>query len=498
MSSLWLDGAERGAGTALVPGSRWDDVVVGAGITGLVTAVLLARSGRRVLVIEARRAGDVTTGNTTGKISLLQGTRLSSVVRDHGQRVARAYVEGNQAGQDWVLRYCAEHGVAVEHRDAWSYAGSAGGRRPAKKEFETAQGLDLPVEWTDADELPYRTFGAVRLPDQAQFDPLPLLAALIAELTSRGGQLVEHQRVDGVSTRRFEATVSTSAGEVTADHVVVASGIPFLDRGLYFAKVKPQRSYAVAYRVPGPIPRGMYISVDSPTRSLRTATHDGGEVLVVGGNGHPVGRPARRPRELVEDLHGWTQQQFPGAEPTHTWSAQDYQSANSVPFAGTMPRGGGRIYLATGYGKWGMTNGPMAALMIAGQILGERPTWAKPLNTRITRPSGLLTGAAFNAEVGVAGARGWIKAQMGADRDADDTPPEGEGVVGADRGRPVGISTVDGTTCAVSAVCTHAGGVVSWNDQEKSWDCPLHGSRFAADGTILEGPATKPLRQMAR
>lgn len=492
MSSLWLDTAQHPRSTGYETGSRWDDIVIGAGLTGLVTAVLLAGAGRRVLVLEARTVGAVTTGHTTGKVSLLQGTRLSSIVRNHGNRVAAAYVTGNRAAQDWIDQFCAGRQVAVERRDAWSYASTPDGGRLVRRECETAQRLDLPVEWTESDELPYRTFGAARLADQLQLDPVPLLIALAAELELLGGTLVEHERAHDVHVSGAVAAVTTSSGWVSAEHVVLATGVPFLDRGLYFAKVRPERSYAAAYRVSGPLPRGMYLSVDSPTRSLRTAGRLDEELLLVGGNGHPVGRAPRPPSELLADLHRWTGRHFPGAEPTHAWSAQDYRSANSVPFVGRLPRGQGQVQLATGFGKWGLTNGPMAALMISSEILGTSPGWAQVLQTRVSRPSALMPGIGFNAEVAAAGVTGWLRAETSR-VDALSSPSEGVGLVGSRRGRPVAVSTVQDRTCAVSAVCTHLGGVVTWNDQEQSWDCPLHGSRFAADGTVLEGPATEPL-----
>jgi nitrite reductase/ring-hydroxylating ferredoxin subunit len=185
---------------------------------------------------------------------------------------------------------------------------------------------------------------------------------------------------------------------------------------------------------------------------------------------------------------------FPGAERTHWWSAQDYRSANQVPFVGWLPRGHGRLYLATGYNKWGMTNGVAAALSLAANLTDtEEPEWARVMHHRVTHPIDIATGAEFNAAVGKAAATKWLEAEKAPELGAH-TPAPADGVVGR-RGRtPVAVSTVEGRTCALTAVCTHLGGVVSWNDAELSWDCPLHGSRFAADGSVLEGPATTPLK----
>ena len=492
LASIWLDPPPTMETDRFEGDSHYDVAVVGGGLTGLTTALLLARAGRRVAVLEARSVGAVTTGHSTAKVTLLQGTRLSTIVANHTEHVAGAYVEGNREAQAWLLAYAAEHRVQMEHRDAYTYAGTQSGAAAVRREFDIARRLGLPVQMTDAVELPYPTYAALCLPDQQQVDPVDVLAALVRGLRGAGGVVIEGVRVTRVAGNK-SCELITSAGTVTADNVVLATGIPFLDRGLYFAKVTAQRSYALGFRVSTPIPRGMYISADAPTRSLRTALHEDEELLLVGGNGHPVGRHPKNPSELVIDLTDWTRRWFQG-ERTHVWSAQDYVAHAGVPFVGKLPRGGGHVYLATGYSKWGMTNAVAAALRISGEILKRVPPWARTLGTRVSKPASAAAFLRTNTAIGVAATQGWLNAELHPLQDQERNPAEGTGVVGAVRGEPVAISTVAGETCALSAICTHLGGVVRFNDLEKSWDCPLHGSRFAADGTVLEGPATSNLK----
>jgi glycine/D-amino acid oxidase-like deaminating enzyme/nitrite reductase/ring-hydroxylating ferredoxin subunit len=493
LPSVWLDPPPAIETDWFKADTHYDDVVVGAGLTGLVTALLLARAGRQVAVLEARSVGAVTTGHSTAKITLLQDTRLSTIVANHTEHVAGAYLDGNREAQKWLLAYGDEHGIEMQRRDAYTYAGTQSGASAVRREFDIGRRLDLPVEMIDAVELPYPTYAAVCLRDQLQFDPVQMLAALVRELREVGAVVIDGVRVIKVNAGE-SSEVITSAGRVMANNVVLATGIPFLDRGLYFTKVTAQRSYALAFRVASAIPRGMYISADSPTRSLRTATHDGVELLLVGGNGHPVGRHRKNPSELVADLTAWTAKWFAGAERTHMWSAQDYEAHGGVPFVGKLPRGGGHIYLATGYSKWGMTNAVAAALRLSGEILDHVPQWARTLGTRVSKPASAVRYFQANLAMGLEATKGWLGAELHPLKEGDRTPAEGTGVLGAERGEPVAISTVDGKTCALSAVCTHLGGIVRFNDLEKSWDCPLHGSRFAADGTLLEGPATSDLK----
>ncbi len=412
MTSLWLDRTHTFRSDQFHPHSAFDTVVAGAGLTGLVTALLLARSGKKVLVLEARSPGAVTTGNTTAKVSLLQGTVLSALRNQYSQKVVDAYVEMNREGQAWLLRYLEDRGVAFQRRDAYTYATSEDGADILRKEMAAARAAGLAVEYVREPGLPFPVKGALRLGRQAQIHPMEVIDALVDDVRSHGGQIVSGVRLNGFrglgALRGAELEVQTDHGPVRARDVVLATGTPVLDRGLYFAKLKPLRSYAAAFELPGAtaVPDGMFLSVEQPIRSLRDYPADGRRLLLVGGNGHPVGR-ARSTQAYLDTLIDWTTAKFPGASLTHSWSAQDYQATNLMPFFGKLPRGLGRVYFATGYNKWGMTNSVAAALDITADILGTRLPWASVIHHRVTSPAGAASAATLNAAVAATLARDW-------------------------------------------------------------------------------------------
>lgn len=474
MTSLWLDRPRPAYTDPWPDDATVDDLVVGAGLTGMCTALLLARAGRRVAVVEARQVGGVTTGNTTGKVSLLQGTTLSGLQSSQSREVREAYVDANREGMEWLLRFCDEHGVPYQRRAAITYASTPAQVKSVRAEHEAARELGLPTRLVDRLDVPFPHHGAVVLDDQAQLDAWEVLAALAEEVRRHGGTIHEGRRATSAAASAESVrttftddvrTTFTDDSELRARHLVLATGIPMLDRSLHFARVEPMRSYALAFEHATP-PDGMFLSAGSPGRSIRDAPGSGGRLLLVGGAGHTVGRNRRPTSEHYDELREWTHEHFPGAVETHAWSAQDYRSHTGVPLVGRIPLGGGAVYGATGYGKWGLTNGVAAAHAIAAEILGSRAPGesGNPLQWRA-----VLEVARLNAEVGALLTLG----HLGALAQALPVPAGRRGE------RP--------------PVCTHLGGRLKWNDAEGSWDCPLHGSRFAADGSVLEGPATRPI-----
>lgn len=467
---LWHDGTENPGTDGAGPPATAEVVVVGAGIAGLATAAMLARTGRSVAVLEARTAGAGTTGSSTAKVSLLQGTRLSSIARKQPPELVRRYVEANRAAQEWLVELCTTHGVPLERRDAVTFAVSESGERAAREELAAARAAGLPVRWLRDVGLPFRTRGGICLEDQRQTDPVRLVHALLAEARAHGATVHEGVRVRDVSGST-PSRVQTDVGEIAADVVVLATGMPILDRGGFFARMKPVRSYALAFRgaeLPTP---AMYLSAEQPGRSLRDAHHDGDRFLLVGGEGHVAGR-GRPEREHLDRLLAWTDRWWPGAEETHAWSAQDHSTAHGLPYAGPLLPGTAHLLVAGGFAKWGMTNGVAAAQALAAQITGDRPagldvyaTWGR------SELAGIPTIARLNASVGVELARGWLLPWT----------------TGSEPGRAA--------AAGLSRMCTHLGGPLRWNDAEQSWDCPLHGSRFDADGAVLDGPATCGLRR---
>jgi glycine/D-amino acid oxidase-like deaminating enzyme/nitrite reductase/ring-hydroxylating ferredoxin subunit len=488
---LWEDAPRPAYPDPLPASGHVETLVVGGGLTGLTTALLLARAGMQVAVLEARSLGAGTTGSSTAKVSLVQGTKMSRILARHPERVARAYLEANREGQAWLRDFCEAHDVAFATRPSGTYAATVEEVASVREEHDALRSLGLPVRWTDGLDVPFDVHGAVVLDDQVQLDPMDVVHALAEQVQLHGGSVHEGHRVRDISTDEPILAELAGGSTITADRLVIATGAPALSGWLWAARTSAARSYLLALEGAAPVP-GMFLSAGQPSRSVRTTAPRSGELLLVGGSGHTVGR-ARSEAAQLDDLRRWAAQHFPGAVERYAWSAQDYSTPDELPMFGTVPGTDRRVHLGTGYDKWGMTNAVAAARAMSADILGGSVSWSEQI---LDRPASLRSIAGLARQgllTGAVQAKGLAEAELtGLPSDV----PKGTGAVGRSRLRPAAISHGDNGTCAVSVVCTHMGGILSWNDQESSWDCPLHGSRFDSEGEVIEGPATRALPRL--
>ena len=493
--SYWVDSTATPERPRLEGNVEVDVAIVGAGIVGLTAARLLKRAGKTVAVVEMDRVVRGVTGYTTAKVTSGHSTIYQRLESKHGEAVARSYASVNQLALEQMARWIEEDGIVCdfERRPNFVYSETTEQESSIEKEVAAARRAGLDVSLVTETDLPYEVAAAVRLEAQAQFHPRKYLLHFADDIVGDGSHIFENSRVVDVSEGKL-CEVKTESGRIFARHVILATHYPFWDRGLLFPRVHPKRSYAVAGPIgTSPAPDGMYISVDEPTRSIRVIPDGDRTLLMVGGNGHGVGQKHDTDHEY-EDLERWMNDRFGITEVTHRWSTHDGVTVDMLPYAGTARRGSDRVYTATGFGKWGMTNGTAAAMVISDAILGLTNDFSSLFDPhRVTIKASASKFVSENSKV----ARHWIGDRVVHPQGAsfDDLEPGQAAVKGVGVEQVAGYRDDAGELHAVSATCTHLGCIVAWNDAEKSWDCPCHGSRFDPDGKVLHGPAVKDLRQ---
>ena len=366
--SLWLDTtpAPNRAGGVLPPEA--EIVVVGAGIAGLTTAYLLAEAGRSVLVLEARSVAGGVAGHTTAKLSAQHGLIYDRLATRMGLAAAARFGASQLAALDWVTSTARALDVdcELERTDSYVYTTSASRRAALRAEAEAARAAGLPASYLDSVDLPLPVAGAVRFADQARFHPRRWLLGLAARIEALGGRIIEGVRVTGVRSGR-PALVRTTSGVVRAGQVVVAT---LLDRGLFFARLDQVRDLVLA----GPRPAGLALSgmyLDADTgHSVRLARAGGEELLVVGGERYRVGDVDVRAR--YARLGAWAREHLGLTDVRYRWSAHDMSTVDGVPHVGRYHPGSRNLWVATGFGQWGMTGGTAAGLLLRDLVLGRR------------------------------------------------------------------------------------------------------------------------------
>ena len=473
--------------------------VVGGGIAGLTTAYLLRQAGARVAVVEAERIVRRVTGHTTAKITSLHDLIYDQLIKRAGRGHAQRYADAQQAAIERIASLVDQLGIDCDFRrtDAYTYTESEQDLPSIHAEVDAARALGLPASFTDQTPLPYPVRGAITFTNQAEFHPRKYLLALAEALVRAGGHIFEQTRAVGFhdAAEGRPCRIATTGGDIRANDVVLATHVPVHDPALYFARLFPKRSYVLGCRLGGPAPRGVFIGTDPGHHSVRSTPAGGGELVLIGGEGHKTGQGGDT-RERVRALECWARERFDVRSVDYRWAAQDPHTPDNVPFIGRLAPTSKHLWVATGFGGWGMTNATVAAMLLADLIVGRENPWAPAFdpgrfNTESVAP---VVKENLNAATHLIGDRFRVARE---ERLADVALAPGEGAVVRIGGQPVAVSRdAQGALSAVSAVCRHIGCYVAWNSAEQTWDCPCHGSRYAADGTVLEGPANENLERL--
>lgn len=449
-----------------------DTVIIGGGMAGILTAYFLGQRGRECIVLEANRVGRGQTKNTTAKITSQHNLIYSKLLKNLGKNQARQYADANQeAIQQYKHLIQGEH-ISCEWKECPAYLYTTEDEALLREEFDAAAALGLPAELRRQTELPFDVRRALCFEGQARFHPLCFLYHIAEQVT-----VYEHT----VVTKVDEQEVYTNHGKVQAKHIVFAGHYPFVNvPGYYFLKMHQERSYVLALENAADI-EGMYLGIGGEGLSFREANGQ----LLIGGGGHRTGEhPAGGSYEYLRHM-AW--KYWPDCRETARWSAQDCMTLDGIPYIGTYADSRKNWYVATGFGKWGMTSSMVSAMIISDQICGEDNPYAEVFAPQ--RMHVAMSAKTFLSE-GAHAASGLLRQLGQIPKELTEHLRPGHGGIVEYEGEKCGVYKDEkGHIYVVSTKCPHLGCQLTWNPDENSFDCPCHGSRFDYRGNRMDGPA---------
>lgn len=481
MESIWLQDTDIKPRPSLPGDMTVEAAVIGGGMAGILTAYFLQRQGVQTVVLEAAHTGSGQTQNTTAKITSQHNLIYDKLLHNFGREKAAQYARANEQAIGEYRRIITENKIdcSFEERPAYLYSTSADDVPDLRREAAAAQKLGIAAEYTPQLDLPLTVAGAVRFDGQAQFHPLKFLQAIASELT-----IYEMTGVKDVNGNQ----INTDRGGVTARHIVFAAHFPFINMpGFYFARMHQERSYVLALEG-AQLPEGMYLGIDKEGLSLRSYHN----LVLLGGGKHRAGENSAGGKYAF--LRQAAARLYPESRETAHWSAQDCMTLDGVPYIGKFCISTPNWYVATGFGKWGMTGSMVSALLISGMITGKENAYAEVFSPQRFTPAASVK--AMLTESGQA-VKGLARQVLLPARETIDKMPAGHGGVVESEGEKAGVyKDEQGLIFAVATRCPHLGCQLEWNPDEKSWDCPCHGSRFNYRGDLLDNPAQEGLQMI--
>ncbi len=432
MVSLWKETEKLPSFPSLEGNAKTDVLIIGGGITGILCAYLLQQAKIDYILVEADCICSGVTENTTAKITFQHGLIYKQLIHELGIEKAKMYLQANRDALEQFKKICQPLACDYEVKDSFVYSLSQ--REKLEGELQALQQLGYDAEYVSELPLPMPTVGAIKFPSQAQFHPLKFIHAL-----SKALKIYEHTKI----TELGEHTAKTNSGLITAQHIIVATHFPILNKhGAYFLKMYQDRSYVLALENAQDVD-GMYRDENEKGLSFRNQK----DLLLLGGGSHRTGKKGGNWDELL----AFTRTYYPNAKVLYQWATQDCMTLDHVPYIGLYGKNTTNFYVSTGFNKWGMTSSMVSATLLRDMILGK----ANPSSSVFDPHRGMLHPQLF-----------------------------------------INVCEATKNLLTFSAKrCSHLGCALKWNEVEHTWDCPCHGSRFTEEGQLINNPATDDLKR---
>jgi len=425
--SVWTDGITLPQFNALDKNLKVDVLVIGGGICGLLCGYFLGQLGVNYAIVEGDRIASGITKNTTAKITSQHGLIYSKIIKNTGENYAQMYLRANEDALTEYARLSDKGDCDFKRCNAFTY--TLKNRRKIEEEVEAVNRLGFSAEFVQKTELPFDVNGAIVFKNQAQFNPLKFISAIVKDLNIYENTFV-HELTPTETITNF--------GTIKAKKIIVATHFPFINKhGSYFIKLYQHRSYVSAYEN-AVYMKDMYVDEDKKGLSFRSYNN----FLLIGGGGHRTGKPSCAWSEADD----FAKKYYPEANLRYQWAAQDCMSLDGIPYIGRYSRNTPEMFVATGFNKWGITSSMIAAKILCDMVVEKKNDFEEVFSPQ----------------------RSMIKPQLFLN----------------------GIETTKNLLTPTTRRCPHLGCALKWNKAEHTWDCPCHGSRFDKNGKLIDNPAT--------
>ena len=486
--SYWLDSTSETNYPTLEKDIKVDIAIIGGGITGITTALLLKNEGFKIALIEADKIAQGTTGHTTAYVTSQHDIIYSNLISRMGFKKAKQYADANEGAIDFIESMVQKYNIDCDfcRLPAYIYTTDENYIETIMAEVEAAKSLGIKAKYIEKLDLPFSIKGALCFENQGQFHPRKYLLKIAENLNGNDSQIYEHTRAVDIEHDDLYTVITDTGFKVIASKIVIASHFPFYDGlGLYFARLRPERSYVITAKIKDDLPKGTFVDAGESGWYFRSQNYKDGQMIIIGGQDHKTAHGGDMMKHY-ENLKDFAQKNFCVEKFLYRWSTQDYITLDGVPYVGKLTSTSENIYVATGYGEWGMTNGTAAANILRDIIVNKESPYEEVYNpSRHIFPNGIKNLVVENFDVGSQLIKGKLNAGQYNFHLKND---EGK-IVDIDGERYGAYRDKNGELHIVDITCTHLGCELKWNSAESSWDCPCHGSRFTFEGDIIEGPA---------